>query len=120
MNKTYCNPLNNWKVENIPAEIIALAESRVAWANNPENGYRKGIQTILKSVQVGSAKSELQPNPKNIDTADTVKIREWSYTVDVITKVFKNGKVKSYEATYFLYREILEVLEIGGYKNPNN
>lgn len=119
MQTTYLNPIT-WKTENIPAEIIALAESRVEWANNSENGYKRGIQTILKSVQVGSEKAELQPNQNNIDTADTVKIRNWSYTEEVITKIFKNGKIKSYTVTYFLYREVLEVLEVGGYKNPNN
>lgn len=120
METTYLNPLNNWKRESIPAEIITLAESRVAWLNSSDNGYKRGIKTLLKSVQVGSEKLELQPNPKNIDTANTVKIREWSYTVEVITKIFKNGKVKSYDTTYFLYRELLEVEEVGGYKNPNN
>lgn len=120
MKTTYLNSLNNFKIESIPAEIVAVAEARVAWDNDPSNGYRRGINTELISIQPGNVKTELQPNSKNIDTADTVKIRNWSYTVLVTDKVFKNGNKKQHEETYFLYRETIEVLEVGGYYNPNN
>lgn len=117
METTYLNPLNNWTRESIPAEIIAEAEKRVAWDNDPNNGYRHGIETILKSVQPNRIVEQLRGNPNNRDVADTVKVREWSYTVDVVTKIYKNGKKKSYTVTYYCYTETLEVLEVGGYYN---
>ena len=118
-NTTYLNPIS-WKTENISAELIANAESRVAWDNNPTNGYKRGIKTELVSINHDGFKTELVPNPKNIDTANTCKVEYWSYTVKVTTKIFKNGKEKFSLYTYFLSSNIAEVLEVGGYKNPNN
>lgn len=118
-NTTYLNPIT-WKTESIPAEIIANAESRVAWENDSTNGYKRGIKTELISIQHDGFKTELVPNPRNIDTADTCKVEYWSYTTRITTKIFKNGKEKSYLSTHFLYSRIIEVLEVGGYKNPNN
>ena len=119
MNNTFWNELTN-KTEIIPVEIIANAETRIAWANNSENYYKRGIETRLVSVQVSRIVTRLQGNQNNRDTADVVKIREWSYTCDVVTKKFKNGKEKVSRQTYFLYEEKLETLETGSYYNPDN
>lgn len=118
-NTTYLNPIT-WKTEQIPAEILANAESRIEHANDPKNGYKRGIKTELVSIQVHNVTTELIPNPRNIDTADTCKMMNWTYTEKVTLKVFKNGKTKSQVNTYHLFSQIIEVLEVGGYKNPNN
>lgn len=119
MNNTFWNELTN-KTEDIPADIIANAEARISWCNNSENSYKRGIETRLVSVQVNRIVTRLQGNQNNRDTADVVKIREWSYTCDVVIKKFKNGKEKLSRQTYFLRDEKLETLEVGSYYNPDN
>ena len=118
-NTTYLNPIT-WKTEQIPAEILAMAEKHMAHANDPKNGYKRGIQTELVSIQVHNVTTELVPNPRNIDTADTCKMMNWTFTEKVTLKVYKNGKTKTSVCTYHLYSQTIEVLEVGGYKNQNN
>lgn len=119
MNTSYWNEITN-KTESIPTEIIAEAESRIAWANNPNNGYKQGIETRLVSIQPSRIVTRLRGNQNNRDTADVVKVREWGYTEEVVLKKYKNGKEKKSIRTYYLYTEDLETLEVGNYYNPDN
>ena len=120
METTYLNPLNNWTRESIPAEIINKAEERIAWLNSSDNGYKRGLESRLISVNFSDIVTRLSGNLNNRDTADKVTFVQWSYTVEVVIKVFKNGKEKTRKETYFLAESEVARDEVGQWLNPEN
>jgi len=62
-----------------------------------------------------SAKKELLPNLTNPSLMDVCRIMNFSAEYEIVTKTFKNGKIKSYKVFYHVGTQVIERLEIGSY-----